>query len=60
MSDELRLENEELRVALSDLLTNINEDVPADMMSKHFLAAIANAEDLLADLGDIDHEENAE
>ena len=57
MTDELRLEIEQLRIALSDLLVNINEDVPADIMSKHMLAAISNAEDLLADLGDIDHKE---
>jgi hypothetical protein len=56
-TNELMLEVEMLRIALTDLLVNINEDVPADTMSKHFLVAIANAEDILADLGDIDHKE---
>ena len=56
-TNELMLEVEVLRIALTDLLVNINEDVPADTMSKHFLAALANAEDILADLSDIDYKE---
>jgi hypothetical protein len=56
-TNELMFEVEMLRIALTDLLVNINEDVPADTMSKHFLTAIVNAEDILADLGDIDHKE---
>ena len=60
MNDELRDENEELRGAVKSLLVNIYEDVPKEYMSKHFIMAMEEARLLLADLGDIDHEENAE
>jgi hypothetical protein len=57
---DLRLENEELRGAVKSLLVNIYEDVPKEYMSKHFIMAMEEARLLLADLSDIDHEENAE
>ncbi len=57
---DLLLENEQLRIALSDLVVNVMEDVPAENMTEHLIAAINEAEDLLADMGDIDHKETAE
>ena len=57
---ELLLENEELRTALSNLVVNVLEDVPAESMTEHLITAISEAEDLLADLGDIDHKETEE
>ena len=62
MSDEqtiidLLAENEKLREAVSSLLMNIYEDVPKECMTKHFITAMEEARLLLADLGDIDHEE---
>ena len=44
---DLRLENEQLRIALNDLVVNVVEDVPAESMTKHLITAINEAEDLL-------------
>ena len=57
---ELLFENEELRTALSNLVVNVVEDVPAESMTEHLINAINEAEDLLADLSDIDHKETEE
>ena len=57
---ELLFEIEELRTALSNLVVNVVEDVPAESMTEHLIAAINEAEDLLADMGDIDYKETAE
>ena len=53
---DLLLENEQLRTALSNLVVNVVEDVPAESMTKHLITAINEAEDLLTDLSDIDYE----
>ena len=53
----LQVDNDTLRVVLGAVLQHLMEDVPAEMMGKHLLEAIAEAQDLLADLGDIDHNE---
>jgi hypothetical protein len=60
MEKDLRLENEQLREAVKSLLMNIYEDVPEENMTKHFITAMEEARLLLADLGDIDHEETEE
>lgn len=50
-------ENDSLRDALTYLLVNVREDVPAEIMSDALVDALATAEELLADMGDIDYEE---
>ena len=57
---DLLAENEQLREAVKSLLMNIYEDVPKECMTKHFITAMEEARLLLADLGDIDHEETEE
>jgi hypothetical protein len=57
---DLRLENEQLRIALNDLVGNVLEDVPTQSMTKHLAQALFDAQELLADLSDIDHKETAE
>jgi hypothetical protein len=54
---DLLAENEQLREAVKSLLMNIYEDVPKECMTKHFIRAMEEARLLLADLSDIDHEE---
>ena len=49
---DLLLEHKELRTALSNLVVNVVEDVPAESMTKHLITAISEAENLLADLDD--------
>lgn len=57
MSDDLLAENEQLRIALSNLVSNVMEDVPTEMMTEHLVEALFDAQQMLSDLGDIDHEE---
>ena len=57
---DLRLENEQLRIALNDLVGNVLEDVPTEMMTKHLDQALFDAQELLTDLSDVDHKETAE
>jgi hypothetical protein len=53
---ELRLENDELLMALANLMANVVDNVPEDCMSSDFEAAIAAAEELLKDMDNIDYE----
>jgi len=62
MSDEqtvidLLAENEQLRIALGDLVLHVMEDMPTEMMTEHLVEALFDAQQMLSDLGDIDHEE---
>jgi hypothetical protein len=59
-NDDLRLENEQLRIALGDLVLHVMEDVPEEYMTKHLVEALFDAQQMLSDLGDIDHEEPEE
>jgi len=57
---DLLAENEQLRIALGDLVLHVMEDVPTEMMTEHLAGALFDAQQMLADLGDIDHEETEE
>lgn len=57
MNDDLLAENEQLRNVLGDLVLHVMEDVPTEMMTEHLVEALFDAQQMLADLGDIDHEE---
>ena len=59
-ANDLLDENEYLRATLADLLVNVLEDVPKDLMSKHLIFAITEAESALSDISDIDHKETEE
>jgi hypothetical protein len=54
---DLLAENEQLRNVLGDLVLHVMEDVPEEYMTKHLIEALYEAQQMLADLGDIDHEE---
>ena len=54
---DLLAENEQLRNVLGDLVLHVMEDVPEEYMTKHLIEALYEAQQWLADLGDIDYNE---